>query len=260
MPTRTAVPAGAPSWIDISTSDVDATRAFYEGLFGWTSDEPDSELGGYVNFHHKGERVAGCMTAMPDTPTDVWTVYLASDDAERTCAAAVEAGGVVHAPAMQVNDLGSMAVVADPSGAPVGIWQAGTHPGLLTVGEPGFATWFELLTRDYDATVNFCSDVFGWAPEVVADTPEFRYTVGRVAGEEVAGVMSTGDQRPEGATGVPTEAPAQWSVYIAVADADATLARAVELGGAVVYSPHESPYGQLAALTDPTGALVKVIA
>lgn len=260
MPTRTAVPAGAPSWIDISTSDQAATRAFYEGLFGWTSDEPDPEMGGYLNFHHNGERVAGCMTAMPDSPTDVWTVYLASDDAERTCASVLEAGGSVCAPAMQVKDLGSMAVVADPSGAPVGIWQAGTHPGLLTFGEPGYASWFELLTRDYAATVGFCSDVFGWVPEVVADAPDFQYTVGRIAGEEVAGIMSTDDKRPEGSTGVDAAAPAQWSVYIAVADADASLARAVELGATVVHPPHESPYGQLAAFTDPTGALVKVIA
>lgn len=260
MPIRTAVPAGAPSWIDISTSDQAATRAFYEGLFGWTSEEPDPELGGYLNFHHNGERVAGCMSGMPGACTDVWTVYLASDDAERTCADVVAAGGSVHAPAMPVHDLGSMAVVADPSGAPFGIWQAGTHPGLLTFGEPGYASWFELLTRDYAATVKFCTTVFGWEPEVVADAPDFQYTVGRIAGEEVAGVLNTGDQRPEGSSGVDADAPAQWSVYIAVDDADATLTRAVELGATIVHPPRESPYGQLAAFTDSTGALVKVIA
>lgn len=72
--------------------------------------------------------------------------------------------------------------------------------------------------------------------------------------------MSTGERRPEGSTGVAAEDPAQWSVYFAVEDADATLARAVELGATVVHPPAESPYGRMAALIDPTGALVKIIA
>lgn len=259
MPTRTSAPAGAPSWIDLSTSDQAASRTFYDALFGWESEEPDPELGGYLNFTHHGERVAGCVPAMPDSPTDVWTVYLASEDAEATCRAVVEAGGTVHAPAMEVRDLGTMAVVADPSGAPVGVWQAGTHPGLLTTAEPGHAAWFELLTRDHDATLAFCGEVFGWVPEPVADEPGFRYTTGRIDGQDIVGVMSAGDHRPEGSTGVDADAPAQWSVYIAVEDVDATLAKAAELGGSIVHPPDDSPYGRLAALADPTGALVKII-
>lgn len=255
----TTIPSGAPVWIDLASSDLAASRTFYSTLLGWESDEPDPELGGYLNFTHHGERVAGCMPAMPGAPSDVWTVYLASDDAERTCREVVEAGGTVCAPAMDVRDLGRMAVVSDPSGAPIGVWQPGTHRGLTTMAEPGHAAWFELLTRDHDTTLNFCGKVFGWTPEPVADEPGFRYSTGRIDGQDVAGVMTTGDQRPEGSTGVAEDAPAQWSVYIAVEDTDATLARAVELGATVVHGADDSPYGRMAALTDPTGTLVKII-
>lgn len=260
MPVRTMAPAGTPVWIDLATSDLAASRAFYCELFGWDAEEPSPEMGNYFNFTRDGERVAGCMPAMPDSPADVWTVYLASEDAEKTCKAVLAAGGTVHAPAMDVEDLGRMAVVADPSGVPMGIWQPGTHPGLLTLAEPGHAAWFELLTRDHDATLGFCRDVFGWQPQPVADSEEFRYTVGHVDGVEEAGVMSAGGHRPEGSTGVDATAPAQWSVYLAVEDADRALERAVGLGASMVHPPEDSPYGRIAALTDPTGALVKIVA
>ena len=139
MPVRTAVPEGAPIWVDLSTSDQGASRAFYAALLGWDAEDPDPELGGYLNFSLDGERVAGCVPAMPGAPTDTWSVYLATADAERTAGAALEAGGAVPAPAMQIRDLGAMAVLADPGSAVFGLWQPGTHRGLLTWGEPGRA-------------------------------------------------------------------------------------------------------------------------
>lgn len=260
MPTRTHVPAGAPVWIDLATSDQPASRAFYRELFGWEAEEPDPDLGGYLNFSRGGERVAGCVPALPGAPTDVWTVYLATEDAEQTAKAVLAAGGTVCAPAMAVHGLGTMAVVADPGGAGVGLWQPGTHRGLLTLAEPGHSAWFELLTRDYEGTLTFYREIFGWDVRTVADSPDFRYSVGSVGGEEVAGVMAAGDTRPEGATGVEPSAPARWSVYFDVADAERECGRAVQLGATAVNPVHDSPYGPLVALTDPTGALFTLIA
>src|SRR4051794_19886876 len=80
---------GAPCWIDLLSSDTDASRAFYGELLGWTSESTGDEFGGYINFSRGGGMAAGCMrndgeTRMPDT----WTIYLASDDAEKTVATA----------------------------------------------------------------------------------------------------------------------------------------------------------------------------
>ncbi len=254
MPIRDSVPAGAPIWIDLATHDQAASRASYTDLLGWECEEPDPELGGYANFCKGGERVAGCVPAMPGRP-DAWSVYLATEDAEKTCEQVLAAGGAVHAPAMNVRDLGVMAIVADPSGAPFGLWQPGTHHGLLTLAEPGHAAWFELHTADYEQTLQFGRDLFGWEPTSVADSPEFRYATGSVGGDEVVGVMATGDTRPEGPTGA--GAP-QWAVYLQVSDVDAATERAVRLGAEVVHPPGDSPYGRIVTLTDPTGALVKL--
>ena len=54
MPKRETAPVGAPCWIDIFTSDPEAARSFYADLFGWTSTEPDPEMGGYFTFSKDG--------------------------------------------------------------------------------------------------------------------------------------------------------------------------------------------------------------
>jgi predicted enzyme related to lactoylglutathione lyase len=58
----------------------------------------------------------------------------------------------------------------------------------------------------------------------------------------------------------PDDAPLGWSVYFTVADADATIAAIEAAGGAVVIPAEDTPYGRLAAVTDPTGAMFKIVA
>jgi predicted enzyme related to lactoylglutathione lyase len=254
VPARDAAPIGAPCWIDLFTSDPDRSRAFYGDLLGWTSESAGEDYGGYFNFSKDGVPVAGGMrndgtTGVPDG----WSVYLASDDAKATVDAAVEHGGQVIVPAMDVMELGTMAVVTDAGGATIGIWQPGLHRGFGVWNEDDTAGWFELHTRDYDASVAFYRDVFGWDPHTVGDSPEFRYTTLGEGDDQLAGIMDASGFLPDGV-------PAHWSVYFRVADADTTLQRTVALGGSVVLPAEDTPYGRLAQASDPTGARFKLVA
>lgn len=252
MPATPTHAAGQPCWFDLMTSDRDASVAFYTSLFGWEADAPNEEMGGYVNFTLDGTRVAGCMTNPGDGTPDLWSVYLQVDDAEATAAKAIERGSQVIVPAMAVGDLGSMAVVTDPGSAAIGLWQPGTHSGFGVMAEPGAPAWFELFTRDFAPTVSFYEDVFGWDTEMAGDSDEFRYiTLGRGESQR-AGIMDAGNFLPEGV-------PAHWSVYIGTTDTDAVVADAVARGGAVTQEPMDSPYGRMAAITDPTGAQIKLV-
>jgi predicted enzyme related to lactoylglutathione lyase len=154
---------------------------------------------------------------------------------------------------MDVMELGVMALVADPGGATIGIWQPQLHKGFGVLAEPGAPGWFELHTRDYAATVDFYRTVFGWDTHTASDTPEFKYTTLGEGEGQLAGIMDASAFLPEGA-------PAQWSVYFAVEDADATLASIVKLGGAVIQPAEDTPYGRLATAADPTGATFKLMA
>jgi predicted enzyme related to lactoylglutathione lyase len=250
MPTRDAAPKSAPCWFDLSTSDPEASRAFYAGLFGWTSTVAE-EFGGYISFELDGAMIAGGMASDGSMGPDGWSVYLATDDIVKVAEAAASAGGEVVAPPMAVGDLGQMAFVTDAGGAMVGAWQSGEHKGFTRYDEPGTPSWFELHTRAFDASLDFYREVYGADIRVEVDEPGFRYAILSAGGEDLAGIMDATAFLPEGV-------PAHWSVYIAVEDADAVVAKAQQLGGSLVAGPEDTPYGRLATIADPTGAQIKL--
>ncbi len=204
MTERGDSPLGTPCWVELLTSDPDRSLEFYGRLFGWTVEDPGADYGGYKNFQLKGERVAGCMRNDGEAGVpDLWSVYLATDDAEATVASAAEHGGQVIVPTMDVMALGRMAVVVDVGGAVIGAWQPGEHRGFGFVDEPGAPSWFELHTRDYEKALDFYRSVFGWQTRVEGDADEFRYSTVDIGEEQYAGVMDAERVPPRrGARGV----------------------------------------------------------
>jgi predicted enzyme related to lactoylglutathione lyase len=255
MPASGDIPTGAPIWIDLLTTDQAQAAEFYGQLFGWTLEAPDDgrDFGGYRNFLKDGVRIAGSMTKPPghEMP-DVWSVYLATTDAKETIDVAEANGATVIVPAQDVDELGRFAMVQDPTGAAIGLWEPGTHRGSGLLAEPGAPCWFELFTRDHPAALRFYETVFGWPVELVADTDEFRYATYGSGQEQRAGIMDASSFLPEGV-------PAHWSVYLGVEGADATSRLAESLGGRVLDPAQDTPYGRLATLADPSGAVFKII-
>ncbi len=250
-------PTGAPCWMDLLTSDTARARAFYAEIFGWTAGDASEQFGGYFMFMRDGAPVAGCMPKMPGVPgmdgPDTWGVYLSVEDAKATVEAALAHGGTLREGPMDVADLGSQAVIGDPSGARVGLWQAAAFPGNTTFGQEGTPAYYELLTRNYVTAVAFYRDVFGWDGRVVSDTDEFRLTVLRDGEDAIAGIMDASGFLPPGEQD-------RWGTYVKVADADATLAMVAGLGGTVTEPATDTPYGRLAGAADPAGARFKIVA
>ncbi len=254
MPIRDSAPKGAPCWTDLWTSDVEGSRKFYSELFGWRAEEPSPEFGGYFMFTRNGVPIAGGMGDMGDMKANnTWKVYFATDDIAKTLHVAEDEGATIVAPAMAVADLGSQAVLLDPTGADLGAWQAGSFPGFTVLGEPGSPSWFELLTKDHATAVAFYRSAFGWDTDTMSDTDEFRYTTMRTPGGEgqLAGIMDASAFLPEGV-------PAHWSVYWETDDVDESVAKLKALGGSVVTDPEDTPYGRLATVADPAGAQFKL--
>ncbi|GEE01208.1 hypothetical protein nbrc107696_16540 [Gordonia spumicola] len=251
MPAHTPA-STAPIWFDLASSDPGRAADFYTTLFGWTADEPSAEFGGYQNFRRDGALVAGLGPAQDGGPADVWTVYFRSDDIPATLEAAEAAGGTVIASAMQIGDLGSMAVLADPAGGAFGLWQPGTHAGFSTMGEPGAPYWFDEMSMDYDASKAFYETTFGWTLTEIGEGTEGgpgQYSQVLIGGEAQAGIMAAAGMLGEGH-------PSFWQVYITVDDVPTTLDRVVELGGAVLMPADDTPFGVLASFKDPLGSAI----
>jgi len=241
---------GTPSWVELSTPDPDASAAFYEAVMDWQATEPGPpETGGYRMFQHQGKNVGGLMGQMQEGQPTAWATYISVDDADETAGKVKGAGGSVIVEPMDVTDIGRMAVFADPTGAVFGVWQPKSFPGADLVNAPGSLCWNECLTRDVEADRRFYPAVFGWT----AGRPSFdgapdSYTVWQLGDTQVGGMMQITDDM------YPPEVPAHWNVCFAVADCDATVAKATEAGGAVVGGPIDMPIGRFAQLTDPQGA------
>ncbi|MDQ1535238.1 MAG: uncharacterized protein QOF28_2999 [Actinomycetota bacterium] len=252
MPKRESSPIGAPCWIDLYTSDPDKSCAFYGDLFGWTWEAGGEEYGGYITFSKDGVPVAGAMRNDGESGApDMWSIYLASENAQATVDAAAANGGQVELPPMPIPEVGTMAFVTDPGQGRIGVWQPGVHKGFGVIGEPGAPSWFELHTRAYEASVEFYRKVFGWDTHVASDEPDFRYTTLGEGDDALAGIMDASGFLPEGA-------PAAWTVYLGTDDTDKSLATIVDRGGAIVQPAEDTPYGRLAAATDPTGAVFRL--
>ena len=246
MPERASYPQGVPCWVDVSTPDQDAAVAFYSTLFGWAYRQGAEGTGGYGLFSKDGKTVAGIMRRMDENQPVVWSTYISVDDIQAAADRARELGAQVVVEPMEVLDLGHMAFIADPTGAFVGLWQAGAVHGVELVAEPGAPGWHELATRDADAAESFYEALLGidvGPYEGAAGGTDYR--VFNIGGEMVAGIMPMGEQFPEGI-------PPHWMPYFVVEDADATAAAAKEAGGGNPVEPFDVPgIGRLAVLTDP---------
>lgn len=243
----------APTWADLSTTDVAAAKAFYGGLFGWqAADVPMEEAGGYGMFLLGDQYVGGYGPCTAPGQPVAWLTYYQVDSADATAAAVTGNGGSIVAGPMDVFESGRLAVFADPEGAVFGVWQPKEHKGFGVADKPYSMCWFELLTRNPDQAKTFYRTVFGWD----CDTEPYgssEYTEWKLEGESFGGMMRMNED-------FPPEAPPRWMVYVEVEDCDATATKARELGGEVHVPPTTIPPGRFAVLRDPQGGAFAVIA
>jgi uncharacterized protein len=242
-------PAGVPCWADLTVPDVDAAKAFYADVLGWTFQDTGEEYGGYVIAESTGAAAAGIGPMQSDTPV-AWTLYLASDDAGKSAAAVTENGGTVFLPPGDVGPLGRMFIAADPTGATFGVWQAGTHIGAGAVNQPGGLTWEDLRSSDPDAARTFYAAVFAYHSQPMPEAP---------ADYQLFSLPNT--EAPLGGMGgmMGIDGPPHWSVYFGVEDTPTAVAAAEKAGGSVLRPATDTSYGKMAALADPAGASFWII-
>lgn len=203
----------------------------------------------------RGERALVGMMRQQQEQVDMglppmWNTYITVNDLEATVGKVAAAGGSVMAQPMEVMDAGRMAVIVDPVGGVVCLWQAKEHVGSEIVNEPGAFTWAELHTTDQVAVADFFGKVFRWKASKEDLGPGMQMTVFSVGDDVVASAMD-----------VPMPGvPPHWQVYFGVDDCDAACAKVTELGGSILMPPMDAAPGRMAAVTDPAGAAFSIIA
>ncbi|QPS34121.1 VOC family protein [Brevibacterium casei] len=240
---------GQPCWIDYVCQDFDGMKRFYEELFGWEIVDQGPDFGHYHIARKDGVDVAGFMRAMnmddtpePSMPT-AWSTYLNTKNIDHTFKKAVNDGAHEVVGPMAVGPLGQMAVVVDPTGAPIGMWQADEFTGFETPLVPGTPVWFELMTTNYDAACEFYVDAFDFEL-IEMEGQDIKYATNGGNEKAVAGICDASQWVSN----------SYWRTYFNVADVDAATAKIVELGGKVLDGPEDSEFGRIATVADPEGA------
>ncbi len=252
MPQVAVYAPGTPMWVDLSSSDVEAAKTFYGGLFGWKADPiPDPQAGGYTMFTLGDKLVAGVGPIQNPGQPPTWAMYVATENADETAQKVTQAGGKVIMPPMDVMEAGRMAIFADPSGAVFGVWQPGQHQGAGIVNEPNSLCWNELNTPNVETIKGFYNTVFGWEGDTHA-MGDGEYTEWKLNDKSIGGAMPMPQQVPSGT-------PPFWMTYFAVENCDAAVEKTQQLGGKVLMPAMDIEPGRFAVLADPQGAVFAVI-
>jgi predicted enzyme related to lactoylglutathione lyase len=254
-------------WYELMTPDLEAAKAFYGKVVGWTAqdlpmgdadhDRPDGHT--YTMLEADGAGVGGAIALTDEHKVQGippnWTAYVCVDDCDAAAEKTKALGGSVMRPPRDVPGVGRLAIISDPHGAVTAIMKpippSDARPRAPR-GTPGHGAWHELYAGDAGADIPFYQELFGWTETGHFDMgPIGLYHLFGNADGQVGGIMTKPAQIPV----------ACWNFCFEVDDADAAAERVKDAGGAVVNGPMDVPDGsRVVQVTDPQGvsfALVK---
>ena len=247
---------GGYIWYELMTTDAQGAKEFYDAVIGWNIGEDVAEYNGYRMINRSDGKFAGGVLPLTDEmiqrgarPT--WLGYIHVEDVDRAAAQIEQAGGktlMKH----DIPNVGRIAMVTDPQGAPFYIMKpippANDPHAKSDVFSPSALQrvgWNELSTSDPAAARRFYADQFGWTSEdfmPMGENGEYRFFKhGEVTIGALAGTMDG--------------QPPHWRYYFRVPSISKAQQAAEEKGGTIRMGPHEVPTGEWILIgSDPQGA------
>ena len=239
-------------WIELATTDQTAATGFYSKIFGWTfKDYPIGPNEVYTVFQvQERDAAAGCRLRLDQLSRGIpphWNLYVAIESADATAARAEQLGGKVLAPPFDVFDAGRMAVLQDPTGAALSLWQAINHRGTGITAPHGTLCWADLNSRDPEKASKFYGDWLGWKFETGKDG--YKHIMNGEGQHDMIGGIPPQMHAPPGT-------PSHWLPYFHVVDCKASAAKAAQLGASTMMPAQlMQDVGTIAVLADPQGAV-----
>jgi predicted enzyme related to lactoylglutathione lyase len=250
--------AGNFIWYELMTPDPDASKTFYDAVVGWDIEQAPAgpmdyrmirrsdggNAGGVLRLTHE-------MTGHGARPT--WLGYIDVDDVNAKADAIAGAGGTIMMPPFDIPDIGRIAMVTDPAGAPFYIIKPTPPDGqpdgqsdVFSVDQPQHIRWNELASADQDGTIEFFKSQFGWVQDgAMPMGPMGDYKFIFQNGVRTGAVMRKPEQLPV----------SMWTFYIGVDDIDRAASAVTQGGGQILHGPIEIPGGEYSIHgLDPQGA------
>jgi uncharacterized protein len=243
-------------WYELTTTDVEAAKAFYGKVVGWGVQDIPTPGMPYTLFISEKTSVGGLM-GLPEQAgkiggTPRWVGYVAVDDVDRAALRVKALGGAVYVPPTDIPNVSRFSVVADPQLAVFVVvkWLRRRADQPAALNAPGRVGWHELLAADRETAFGFYGELFGWQRAGVATNLAEPSQLFAVGGEIVGGMSAKGPAIP-----VPF-----WLFYFNVDDIDAAAKRLNAAGGEITSGPTRVPDGSwIVTCIDPQGALFAMV-
>ena len=254
---------GSFIWYELMSPDPEGSKAFYDSVVDWNIGEGVPEYNGYRMIGRSEGGFAGGLLPLTNEMQQhgarpAWLGYIYVEDVDATVASIERAGGKALMPAFEVPNVGRVAMVADPQGAPFYIMKpippANDPEGksdVFSVDQPQRVRWNELATSDPDAAVDFYRSQFDWDQQGDMDMGEMgKYRFIQSGTTNIGAIMRKPPQLPM----------SLWTYYIGVDDIDRAVEAINSGGGRVLNGPMEIPGGEFALNgLDPQGASFSLV-
>jgi predicted enzyme related to lactoylglutathione lyase len=236
-------------WHELMTPDTSGAHAFYAKVVGWKTQAFEHDPS-YQMFAAGSGPIGGSVAQASGTPH--WLHYVGTPDIEATVQAAKGRGASVTKEITPIPNGGKYAVLTDPQGAAIAVYQSSSDAGKESPPKRGEFSWHELATSDWRAAIDFYSAVFGWEKMAEHDMgPEMgKYVLFGSNGVQRGGMFNKPAQMPGGPG---------WLGYIRVKDVNDTVKKAKGARATLINGPMEVPGGDwIAQFVDPYGAMFAV--
>lgn len=248
---------GAFIWYELLTPDAEASKQFYDDVVGWNIGEAAPEYKGYRMINRSDGKFAGGVMEITSEmqqhgarPT--WLAYLSVNDVDQAVKHVESAGGKTLMAPFDIPNVGRIAMVTDPQGAPFYLMKPippaddpNAVSDVFSPSEQQRVGWNELQTSDVDAARRFYGEQFGWNTDEFMDMGDMgKYYFIHQGGQRVGALFNAANGQPP-----------HFRFYFRVP----SIARAKDIaeskGATIHMGPHQVPTGDWIIIGgDPQGA------
>jgi len=256
---------GMPIWFELMTPDPTGVADFYRAVGGWDIPAAGNAMPNGSEYREikrtDGGNLGGVLTitpAMRDGGARAgWIPYFHVEGVEEAVGRAEAMGATTHMAPTKMH-VGTLAMVADPQGAPFYLMDPvppadnpSAKSDVWDREKPGHCRWIELATTDAPAAKDFYTRLLGWQSEKSMPMGERGdYLFLECEGNQIGAINPwIGENQPP-----------MWLLYLGVDNIGRAQEAAKANGGTVTNGPHEVPGGQhVFVCTDPAGATVAFV-
>jgi len=248
---------GTFCWTDLATTDAEGAKTFYSELMGWTTIDTPAGEGMIYTMLRLGEKIVAALYAMgPEQKAEgwppSWMSYVSVVNVDETVEKVNPLGGTVIMEPADIFEYGRLALIQDPTGAILGLWQPKQHIGAQVKNETGSLCWNELMTHDEQKAGGFYSQLFGWTTQTQEMGEGPPYTMFNLGDVQAGGMMKIQEEWGD--------IPPNWMVYFAVENCAASVDTVQTLGGKIIVPvTHIPDAGRFAVIEDPQGAVFGIV-